>query len=159
MTASRTANLDALHHIRSEQRRETLEDERRGALDFAGPLDTRRFDEQDSAFELDGRRAVERRADGGLPRKPHLAVGKRRIAEQLRQRARQRVCNRPHGKILTCDSFLPPPRHGAPTCSAPPVSTSRRSYPTSTSACGPVSRRRRTCAESLQRSRLRRSQP
>src|SRR5258707_7492277 len=97
MTDSRTANLDALDDV-AKQRAETFQDHRRGAHDFLRPLRARGFNEQHAVFELDVGDALDRRADGGLPRERHLAVGKWSAAQQFHQRSRHSVVERPHGR-------------------------------------------------------------
>ena len=52
-------------------------------VDFARPLRARCFDEQHAALELHRGGALERRADGGVPREVDLAVRERRAAQQF----------------------------------------------------------------------------
>src|SRR5262249_15552388 len=83
ITASRTTNLDLLDRARAEIGLQTRQDDPRRAHDLARPLRARGLDDQHAVLELDGRRAIDRGADGGAPRERHFSIGERRDAENL----------------------------------------------------------------------------
>src|SRR5881409_469263 len=73
MTASRTANLDAIDDIGAEKRLKAFENRRRRSRHFTRPLQRRGFNDEQSALELDSRGSLERRAHSGAPREADFA--------------------------------------------------------------------------------------
>src|SRR6516225_3126883 len=91
MTESRTADLDALDHLRAKQFLEPSQDDGGGAHDFPRPLRARRLDDQQAPLELHVRGAVESRAYCRAPREADFSTGQRNVPQQLEQGARNDV--------------------------------------------------------------------
>ena len=96
---------------RAEQRLQAPQDHRRRAHHFLRPLRAGGLHQQHACLELDVGDALDRRADGGLPRERHLAVRQRRAAQQLDERAGHAVSEGLHRpSILSLQRCVLDPR-------------------------------------------------